>query len=334
MAEYVESLEYKLYYSSIPFFVIGFIGNVLLIRIVHKTREMHTPTNFLLASMAASDIITILLWSFYFFEFAKFVCKFVVLIEISIKVSSITLTVLAIERYNAILTPFRAGLWLTQDKIKYTICFIWFASLVICFPEFFLKEWSETEERCIGPWTFHMNQASKIYMVINITIVFLEMVTICYCYGCLMKGLYFSNRVYSQTERDASSEKKKLVITLMISTTLFSIAFAPVVVFYAIVTTRNNEQLDQDYELYAILVGVFDFTFVFAVSFNPIIYGFRATKFREEFKNIILCRRMISPLDVNHSRDRVVRSNPLNVFKHEQFLTKTFGGNTSLTNTV
>ena len=113
MSEYVESLEYKLYYSSIPFLVIGFIGNVLLIRIVHKPREMHTPTNFLLASMAASDIITILLWSFYFFEFAKFVCKFVVLIEISINVSSITLTLLAIERYNAILTPFRAGLWLT-----------------------------------------------------------------------------------------------------------------------------------------------------------------------------------------------------------------------------
>ena len=291
MAEYEESLEYTLYYSSIPFLVIGFIGNVLLIRIVQKTREMHTPTNFLLASMAASDIITILLWSFYFFEFAKFVCKFVVLIEISIKVSSITLTVLAIERYNAILTPFRAGLWLTQDKIKYTICFIWFSSLVICFPEFFLKKWSETEETCIGPWTFYMSQASKIYTVINITIVFIEMVTIFYCYGCLMRELYFSNRVYPQTERDASSEKKKLVITLMISTTLFSIAFAPVVVFYAIVATRNNEQLAQDYELYVILVGVFDFMFVFAVSSNPIIYGFRATKFREEFKNIILCRR-------------------------------------------
>ena len=291
MAEYEESLEYTLYYSSIPFLVIGFIGNVLLIRIVQKTREMHTPTNFLLASMAASDIITILLWSLYFFEFAKFVCKFVVLIEISIKVSSITLTLLAIERYNAILTPFRAGLWLTQDKIKYTICFIWFSSLVICFPEFFLKKWSETEETCIGPWTFHMSQASKIYMVINITIVFLEMVTICYCYGCLLRGLYFSNRVYPQTERDASSEKKKLVITLMISTILFSLAFAPLVVFYAIVATRNNEQLAQDYELYVILVGVFDFMFVFAVSSNPIIYGFRATKFREEFKNIILCRR-------------------------------------------
>ena len=238
-----EDLEYKLYYSSIPLLVIGFIGNMLLIRIVHKTREMHTPTNFLLASMAASDIITILLWSFYFFEFAKFVCKFVVLIEISIKVSSITLTLLAIERYNAILTPFRAGLWLTQDKIKYTICFIWFSSLVICFPAFFLKEWSETEETCIGPWTFYMSQASKIYVMANVTILCIEIVTIFYCYGCLIRELYFSNRVYPQTERDASSEKKKLVVTLMLATTPLLISFAPLVAFYTFIATRNGEQL-------------------------------------------------------------------------------------------
>ena len=53
------NMEYTLFYSSIPFLVIGIIGNVLVIRTVHKTREMHTPTNYLLVSMATSDIITI-----------------------------------------------------------------------------------------------------------------------------------------------------------------------------------------------------------------------------------------------------------------------------------
>ena len=60
-------LEYTLFYSSIPFLVIGFIRNVLVVRIVQKTQEMHTQTNYLLVSMAASDIITILLWPLYFF---------------------------------------------------------------------------------------------------------------------------------------------------------------------------------------------------------------------------------------------------------------------------
>ena len=31
--------------ASIPFCIFGLIGNTLVIRIVHKTREMHTPDN-------------------------------------------------------------------------------------------------------------------------------------------------------------------------------------------------------------------------------------------------------------------------------------------------
>ena len=109
------------FYAGIPFLVIGLIGNLLVIRIVHKIPEMHTPTNYLLVSMAVSDVVTILLWPVYYFEFAKFVCKFVALAEVSIMVSSNTLTVLAVERYHAILKPFATGLRLNKDNIKRAI---------------------------------------------------------------------------------------------------------------------------------------------------------------------------------------------------------------------
>jgi len=104
-----DSLEYILLWTAIPFLVVGFIGNVLVIRIVHKTRDMHTPTNYLLANMAVSDVITILLWPLYFFEVGNFVCKSLVLCEISITISSITLTLLAVERYHALLKPLRTA---------------------------------------------------------------------------------------------------------------------------------------------------------------------------------------------------------------------------------
>ena len=52
-------LEQIFFFATVPTFLAGFIGNVLVIRIVHKKRTMHTKTNYLLVNLALSDIITI-----------------------------------------------------------------------------------------------------------------------------------------------------------------------------------------------------------------------------------------------------------------------------------
>ena len=99
------SLELILLRAAIPFCIAGLIGNVLVIRIVHKTRAMHTTANFLLANLAVSDIITILVGPICFTSslvgyltdgFGRFACKFAVLNIIAMTVSSFTLTVLAV----------------------------------------------------------------------------------------------------------------------------------------------------------------------------------------------------------------------------------------------
>jgi len=93
-----DNLEIILFWTTIPFLMIGLIGDALGVRIAHKTRDMHTPINFLLENMAVSDVITILMSPLYGFGVGKFVCKFLALVEISIMLSSVTLTVPAIER--------------------------------------------------------------------------------------------------------------------------------------------------------------------------------------------------------------------------------------------
>ena len=54
------SLEFVILLAATTVGFAGLIGNVLVIRIVHKTREMHTTTNYLLANLPVSDVITIL----------------------------------------------------------------------------------------------------------------------------------------------------------------------------------------------------------------------------------------------------------------------------------
>ncbi|XP_073243661.1 substance-K receptor-like [Porites lutea] len=274
------NLALALFYGGIPFLIIGLIGNLSVIRIVHKTREMHTTTNYLLVSMTVSDVITVLLWPLYHFSFAKFVCKFTTLAEISIMVSSSTLTVLAVERYHAILKPLEIELRLNKDNIKRAIAFIWIASLIICFPEFFLREWSETYSGCIGPWTLQMNEASKIYVAINLIITYMQIVVTFSCYGWVIKGLYFSKRAYPETDRDTTSEKKKLVITLTLATTGFLVGYTPYLwYFWAFKVTGSDRKED--------ILLVADFFFVCSLSLNPMIYGFRGRKFREGLKRML-----------------------------------------------
>ena len=94
-----DSLSFILSCCSIPFYISGLIGNVLVIRIVHKTREMHTPTNYLLASMAVSDVFTIIMIAAHRFAFRQhvldenfghLVCKASAVITIFVTVSIIT----------------------------------------------------------------------------------------------------------------------------------------------------------------------------------------------------------------------------------------------------
>ena len=232
--------------------------------------------------MAVSDVVTILLSPAYYFEFAKFFCKFAAFAEVSIMVSFNTLTVLAVERYHAILKPFKTGLRLNEDNIKRAIAWIWIASFVICFPAFFLKEWSETNSSCIGPWTLQMNEASKIYVIIYLTINCLQMVVTIFCYGCVIKGPYFSSTVYPETDRETTSEKKKLVITLTLATTGFLMGYTPYLLyFWAFLSTGSDRTED--------FLDVADVFFASSLSLNPIIYGFRCRKFREGLKKILLC---------------------------------------------
>ena len=234
-----DSLYRFLSYFSFLFFAIGFIGNVLVIRIVHKTRQMHTPTNYLLANMAVSDVITILLFLRNDFtkdqlgrvshKFATFPCKAFSIYGICITVSSITLTVLALERYHALLKPFRTELRLSEDNVKKAIVFIWTTSVVICFPQFFFAEWNENDTSCVEPFNIG-TEGSKIYTLLYFTIFIMQSAIMFFCYGSLIRGLYFTATICSENDEEGDSEKKKLVLTFLLASLAFLIGYGPSIV--------------------------------------------------------------------------------------------------------
>ena len=298
-----DNLALALFFTIIPFYIIGFIGNVLVIRIVHKTREMHTTTNYLLVNLAFSDIVTILMVPFFFFsslngylsdEFGKLVCKFLPIGEISITVSSLTLTVLAVERYHALLKPFNTGLRLNDDNIKKAISLIWISSVVLRLPLFVFHEWNESESACVDSFSLHMNQATKVYVIISAAVdTYTPFLIMFYCYGSLLKGFYFTNTICSESQGEGGPEKMKLVMTFVMITAAYFIGHGPFVVFHTIIASWPSQQISLKF--YSDISSVFAFLFVCSLCLNPILYAFRSENFQEGFKRIILCRTPLSP---------------------------------------
>ena len=268
----------------------------MVIRIVHKTRQMHTLTNYLLANMAVSDVITILLLSCKQFtenqlgrvshKFATFACKAFSIFGICVMVSSITLTVLALERYHALLKPFRTELRLNEDNIKKAIVFIWTTSVVICFPQFFFVEWSQKRTSCFPP----LDKESKIYTLLYVSIFIMQSTIMIFCYGSLIRGLYFTATICSENDEEGDSEKKKLVLTFLLASLAFLIGCGPAIVLHILVASGDNEQ-NYDSELYSVIGAVSTFLFDLTLCLNPILYAFRSSSYQQEFKRLLICKK-------------------------------------------
>ena len=290
-------LEMGFAFAIVPFYIFGLIGNTLVIRIVHKTREMHTTTNYLLANLAVSDAIAIFIIPMYFAKsgsfgpppenVSKFSCKFVAVGSIALASSALTLSVIAVERYHAILKPFSSNLRLNEDNINKAIALIWTSSTVLGSPGFFLHEWNNEKTSCDGPWAFKPNLPSKIYLIIYLIFtVHIPIHVFLICYGSLIKGLYFSNDICPESTNKDNSEKKKLLITFILATNGFFLGYGPLAVFHTMISFGRKV----DFPLFEKLNGVLSFLFLISLCFNPVLYAFRSSSFKEGFKRVFLCR--------------------------------------------
>ena len=280
-----------------PFCIFGFIGNILIIRIVYKTREMHTTTNYLLANLAASDSIVILMFPFYFVcfdhdcDFVNSSCKFIVVVYISITSSALTLTLLAVERYHAILKPFRSNSRLHEESIKRAIFVIWCLSFAISFPGFFLVG-SSKKYSCIG------SSGVAIYFLIYSTFtVYIPTVVFLFCYGSLIKGLYFSGTILAENTNEDNSEKRKLLLTFILATSGFLIGYGPITVLDAVCLGMEISD-----GLLLKLFCIFGLVFDLILCLNPVLYAFRSSNFKEGFKRVLFSRCLRSSAQQNENQ--------------------------------
>lgn len=127
-------------YGSIT--IIAVIGNGLVILVIAKDKCMQTVTNIFIANLAFADVIIgMFTIPFQFqpalnqrWDFPEFLCKLAPSVKVlSVSVSVVTLTIISLDRYVAVMYPLRAGF----SKSYAVVCLLLISGLGIgsCFPQ-------------------------------------------------------------------------------------------------------------------------------------------------------------------------------------------------------
>ena len=281
---------------------VGFIGNCLVIAVVRRNKPMQTTTNCLLVNLAAGDIIT-LIWCPRLYSVSltgihpqgllgDYVCKIFTgnaVIGVAVASSVLTLTILAVERYHALIKPMKTKFLLKQKDVRKVIGIVWTLSLLINIPDFLANNYSKVYKKCVCPFSLETVKRNEVHVIC--TVIFLGLfpfLIISFCYLQIMKGIYYSNTIMSKEAgvRDDMRSRKKLARLLLSVTVAFYLCYLPYGNFWlAMVLVKESTIVFSQTEL-AVVLKVVEFLMVCSSSMNPILYAFQSSNYRKGFKKI------------------------------------------------
>lgn len=282
--------------------LIGIFGNSLVIAVVWKTKTMHSTTNYLLVNLATSDIL-VLLWCPGTYNFAvvgsfpegqlgDYLCRFFTgdpMDTLCLGVTIFTLTVLAVERHQALVTPMTAKYTLTKKTVIYAIAATWIISMLISVPDFIFTHVDRTTGKCVSPLgpEVDVRSGKATYVIIAISLyIFVPLVIITFCYFQILRGMFIT-RTICAGPANGNAEKKKLAILIIAVTVVFYILFLPFAIFVLHVALRKHfttEHGENQTEL--TVLKVLTFLIVANSSLNPVLYAFQSENYRKAFRSL------------------------------------------------
>lgn len=243
---YSENLPAHAVFQLIVFtviFVVGFFGNSIIIYGVLQQGSSKTTSSCFIANLALSDLAVLvlslpvgLLQELASWPFGELACKiFFPLGDVFLVVSIMTLTAIALDRYRAIVTPFKDRVSKTQAKV--CIALIWVCSyLVVGIPTSFILKLVNTSgvKVCYPFWDNDLQR--QIHKILIASIATLPLFLIGYCYFRVVMALWKVRMIYRDTTKNSLTtirleQKRKLVKMLIVIVIAFSVCLLPYIIF-------------------------------------------------------------------------------------------------------
>ena len=197
-----------------------------------RNRTFHTPQNFLLANLAAADITNLTFCAFSVIPMVTvlpdgvvgtILCKFFVGFNVpitAIVASVFTLTVLAVERYNAVVRPLQV-LQLTRKTVRYAITGTWVASIPLSAPLFANTDY-KCKEYCKPLYSSEVKLTHVTFVAIFLFII--PFIVVSFYYGKDVRTVYNRSTVTPESDipdKDKLRQRKQLLKMSLTATAVF-----------------------------------------------------------------------------------------------------------------
>ena len=280
-------------------FLVGVTGNLLVLLTV-TSKRMRSVRNMLIGNLAVADLITLLVclpmslttllvsW-----PFGTFVCRyFFSATDVVVSVSIITICVITMDRFRAIVYPFAKKMSLKVTLI--VIAIIWTLSYaIVALPLFHLMS---VEARlsghlvCIPKWPSMLYE--KAYrLVILIVLYVIPVILVLFCFICIVMRIRENIRFTRQSVRDTRSlarlrRRSRVVRMMFVIFITFTVCLLPihllltVMVFYP--PTIFWPPLNTIYHASLVILTANS-------AMNPIILYFLSSEFKRGFQEHCIC---------------------------------------------
>ncbi|XP_055884488.1 orexin/Hypocretin receptor type 1-like isoform X2 [Biomphalaria glabrata] len=305
--------------------VIGLLGNCLVWFAVWRNPRMRSATNIFLVNLAVADFLVILIclpptvaeditgvW-----YLGQEMCKIVKCLQkISVLVSVLTLTAIALERWLAICQPlmFRH----TMVRAKRAVAIVWAISLVSAVPDAISQDTHLKDGHvvCEPSWSQLSSTIQLWIMFVLFYLVPLVIMTVTYVKValCLWRSGFTSDNdeASANVPRAQILLRRKKAKMLIVVVALFAVCYLPVYVQFLL----SYAEL-MDYFPWQVVRPLFMFSHwlcYFNSAINPAIYNFMSSHFRREFRIAchICCRSQATHSTIyealrlrNHNKNRL-----------------------------
>ena len=170
------------------------LGNTMILNAVYRFRRLQTVTNVFILNLSITDLLLSLL-AMPFTAISSVTVRWVfgdtmcniqgVFNSLFCSASIITLTFVSLERFVAILYPFKYKEITTPFVVKIAICYIWFHGAICAASTFLFSRFTYLpfEFICTVDWTYNMPYTICFAVVFLVS----PFVIVAYCYCCILK---------------------------------------------------------------------------------------------------------------------------------------------------